>query len=76
MPSQKKRPCHCCGKLAAMRFKVNREHGGGKARVAHKCPHGKPCVAGDPLNGLHANRPLPASLGGCPACNEREVKNR
>lgn len=28
------RPCQACGKPVAMRFKVNREHGGGKARCA------------------------------------------
>lgn len=49
------RPCQACGVTVAMRFMVNRRHGGGKARVPHRCPHGVPCAAGDRLLGTHAN---------------------
>jgi hypothetical protein len=39
-----KREC-LCGRMVAVRFELQRG-GGGKARVPHLCPHGKPCVAG------------------------------
>lgn len=61
-------PCHICGREVAMRFKVNRAHNGGKARMRHRCPHGQWCEAGDRLNGLHANNPR---IGGCPECWKR-----
>jgi hypothetical protein len=44
--------CHCCGREIA-----RRNVGGGKALHRHKCPHGHWCVAGDRLDGHHANQP-------------------
>jgi hypothetical protein len=73
--SKSKRPCQCCGRPVAMRKLINRIYGGGKARVRHKCPHGRWCVAGT-IIGQHANVPMPTRLGGCPECNAREIALR
>ncbi len=34
-----------------------------KRSYPHKCPHGKPCQSGHPLNGIHSN-----SNSGCREC--------
>lgn len=50
---QPRKDCGVCGRNGA------RRRGGrtGKAMFPHCCPHGRPCVAGDRLLGLHANNP-------------------
>lgn len=60
------KPCHCCKRVVAYRF---RHIQGGKGRVRHKCSHGNWCATGHSLNGLYAIRPL------CREClNERRAE--
>lgn len=48
--------CELCGMRAKPR------PGFGKLRYAHHCPHGRPCIRGERLAGVHANH------SDCPAC--------
>jgi len=62
-------PCTACGRTVAARMKVQRLHGGGKAKVAHKCPHGLPCIAGLRLAGRESWNPGGvAHSHRCPDC--------
>lgn len=58
--------CLACGRVVSVRF-ANQEHGGGKARAPHKCPHGRPCIAGSPFGGQGINGALSAGPYGCRA---------
>lgn len=57
------RPCGHCGKAVAMPSGST----SGKARVRHKCPHGRWCDRGNPL--LHLN-----NHPGCKQCAEEQKK--
>jgi len=57
-------PCQACGRTIARQF----ARGDAKRRVRHKCPHGRPCPAGQHGIGSHLNGPLAPVLGGCLAC--------
>lgn len=57
---QEKRACGLCGREVALRFNVPTQ----RARVPHKCPHGRWCRAGQMPDGLHATTPS------CPECRE------
>jgi hypothetical protein len=45
---RRKAPCMACGRVVAVAVQIQ-NHGGGKARARHKCPHGEWCITGDPL---------------------------
>jgi len=44
-------PCPGCGRLVAYARRVRRSPSD-RARVAHKCPHGRPCIAWASVGGL------------------------
>lgn len=46
------KPCHCCLRVVAYL-----STGGNKARVRHKCPHGKWCASGMGSISHHVNWP-------------------
>ena len=54
-PKRPKVPCLACGRTIACEGIM----AGGKGRLKHKCPHGKPCLAGisnqgwNPGGGMH-----------------------
>jgi hypothetical protein len=60
-----KRACFACGRVVAVRSAIQTH--GGKARVPHKCPHGRWCVSGSPTGGEGYNS---APIRGQYACRE------
>lgn len=55
-------PCPGCARTVAYRYAVQRQNGGGKARVPHKCSHGTACVFGVLAGIMGRNWPT------CPEC--------
>ena len=64
MSPRRRAPCAACGRVVAVRFRVQ-EYGPhpGKARVPHKCPHGRECIGGRLSHGFVAGSST------CPECN-------
>lgn len=47
MTVRRKAACPGCGRSIAVRTQTQSDAGtGGKHRMPHKCPHGKPCIFG------------------------------
>lgn len=64
MRRKKRGPCYCCGKIVAAATIAT-----GKGKVAHNCPHGRPCPAGSlAYREGHTGPPPPGWPGHCPEC--------
>ncbi len=61
-------PCFACGRLISTRRPWQGR--GGKAKVRHKCPHGRWCISGSPLGGQGFNR---APIRGPHSCRDCAV---
>lgn len=67
--------CPACLRDVARRTKAQRQHGGGKAFVPHKCPHGLPCISGHRLVGPMGWNPGGATHARhCSLCSQERAR--